>query len=272
MAKYGISTQVLTTYVADFHGTTVNIFEKESPDAPTNKPVCFDCHGVHDIARTDDPQKGLMVKENLLARCKVCHPDATANFPTAWLSHYIPSAKQNSLVFYVGWFYKLLIPIVLGGMGLLIAMDFSRTMLNRYRMNRPALTNLEGEESKPAEKTELEAESPVSLPLAEAPPISPAPETLTLPAVKAPLLPAPEAPKPPDVEALLPPSEEVQPAPAEETLSSSVEGPEPPSEEIAHAVDTVEAADTPVNNPAETELADEISTPPQPPDEEAADD
>jgi len=264
MAKYGISTQVLTTYVADFHGTTVNIFEKESPDATTNKPVCFDCHGVHDIARTDDPQKGLMVKENLLARCKVCHPDATANFPTAWLSHYIPSTKQNFLVFYVGWFYKLLIPIVLGGMALLIAMDINRTMLNRYRKNRPALSNLEGEERKPpAEQTEPVVEPPVSLPVSEAPPLSPAPETLSSPAV--------EVPPSPDLETLLPPSEEVQPSPAEETSPSSVEGSEPSSEETTLA-DTVEAADTPVKTQAETESTDEISTPPQSPDEEAAND
>ena len=33
MDKYGISTQVLNTYVADFHGTTVTLFEKQSPDA-----------------------------------------------------------------------------------------------------------------------------------------------------------------------------------------------------------------------------------------------
>jgi hypothetical protein len=141
MAKYGISTQVLNTYVSDFHGTTVTLFEKESPDAPTNKPVCFDCHGVHNIARIDDPQRGLQIKENILARCKVCHPDATANFPSAWLSHYIPSAKNNSLVFYVGWFYKLFIPVVLGGMAIFIVMDFGRTMLNRSKKSQPVLTS-----------------------------------------------------------------------------------------------------------------------------------
>ena len=89
------STQVLDTYVADFHGTTVTLFEKQSPDAETNKPVCFDCHGVHDIRRTDDPEKGLQMRENLLARCQVCHPDATSNFPDAWLSHYIPPPRRR---------------------------------------------------------------------------------------------------------------------------------------------------------------------------------
>src|SRR5512139_1593530 len=36
-----------------------------------NKPVCFDCHGVHDIVRTDDPQKGLQVC--VAAACKGKH-------------------------------------------------------------------------------------------------------------------------------------------------------------------------------------------------------
>ncbi|RME69869.1 MAG: hypothetical protein D6784_17660, partial [Chloroflexi bacterium] len=44
MSKYGISTEVFETYVADFHGTTVLLFEKQAPDAATNKAVCYDCH------------------------------------------------------------------------------------------------------------------------------------------------------------------------------------------------------------------------------------
>jgi len=130
MAKYGISTDVLNTYVADFHGTTVAIFEKQSPDAETNKPVCYDCHGVHNIVRADDPAKGLHVKENLLVTCQKCHPDADTNFPTAWLSHYIPSPDKYPLVYYVNLFYKFLIPTVLGGMTLLVVMDASRKTIN----------------------------------------------------------------------------------------------------------------------------------------------
>lgn len=123
---------MLNTYVADFHGTTVVLFDKTYPDQPTNKPVCTDCHGVHDIARADDPNKGLAVRENLLARCRVCHPDATANFPDAWMSHYIPSPQKYPLVYYVNLFYKFFIPAVLGPMFLLVVMDFSRTLINRF--------------------------------------------------------------------------------------------------------------------------------------------
>lgn len=131
MAKYGISTDVLNTYVSDFHGTTITIFEKVSPDVASNKPVCYDCHGIHDIAKADDPEKGLKIKENLLVTCQKCHPDATANFPDSWTSHYIPDAKTYPSVYYIDLFYQFLIPGVLGGMGLLVLLDFGRSMLDK---------------------------------------------------------------------------------------------------------------------------------------------
>ncbi len=133
MNKYGLSTQVLDTYVADFHGTTTVIFEKQAPDAAINTPVCYDCHGIHDISKTTDPKTGLQMRSNLLARCQECHPDANANFPAAWMSHYIPSRERYSIVYYVDLFYKIFIPLTLGGMGALVLMDITRTLLNRRR-------------------------------------------------------------------------------------------------------------------------------------------
>jgi hypothetical protein len=124
---------VLNTYVADFHGTTVVLFDKSFPDQPTNKPVCTDCHGVHDIVRADDPNKGLETRENLLVRCQQCHPDATTNFPDSWMSHYIPSPEKYPIVYYVNLFYKFFIPAVLGPMAVLVVMDFGRMMVNRFR-------------------------------------------------------------------------------------------------------------------------------------------
>lgn len=126
MAKYGISTQVMNTYVADFHGTTVTLFQKIDPEAATNKPVCYDCHGVHDIQRVDDPTKGIALKQNMLKACQRCHPDATTNFPDAWLSHYIPSPDKYPLVYYVNLFYVILIPTVIGGMVLYVGTDIYR--------------------------------------------------------------------------------------------------------------------------------------------------
>ncbi len=131
MDKYGISTQVLNTYLADFHGTTTTLFQKQSPGQITNKPVCVDCHGIHNIARPDDPQRGLEIKENLLQTCQKCHPDATTNFPDAWLSHYVPGPEKNSLVYYVNLFYRIFIPTVIGGMVIFVASDLYRRWFRR---------------------------------------------------------------------------------------------------------------------------------------------
>lgn len=130
MDKYGLSTNVLNTYVADFHGTTVKMFEETYPDQPTNKPVCTDCHGIHDIVRVDDPQAGIALKNNLLGKCQQCHPDATTEtFTEAWLSHYEPSPQAFPLVFYVNLFYKIFIPAVLGGMILYVLTDVYRRFI-----------------------------------------------------------------------------------------------------------------------------------------------
>jgi nitrate/TMAO reductase-like tetraheme cytochrome c subunit len=135
MSKYGITTEVLNTYVADFHGTTVTLFEQVSPDTPTNKPVCTDCHGVHDISLVEDPATGIAIKENLLLRCQRCHPNVTSSsFTDAWMSHYVASPTQFPLVYYVNLFYWIFIPLVIGGMLVFVASDiFRRTVEARKR-------------------------------------------------------------------------------------------------------------------------------------------
>lgn len=133
MDKYGISTNVLNTYVADYHGTTVTLFEQNSPDLPTNKPVCIDCHGTHNISKTDNPQTGIALKENLLKKCQRCHPDASANFPDAWMSHYDASPEKFPLVYYVNLFYKFFIPVVIGGMLVFVVSDIIRRAIQRRK-------------------------------------------------------------------------------------------------------------------------------------------
>jgi hypothetical protein len=136
MTRYGLSTEILDTYVSDFHGTTVLLFEKLAPDQETNKPVCIDCHGVHDIQRVDDPNS-TVIQQNLLVTCRRCHPDATANFPSAWLGHYPPDPRHAPLVYYVNVFYWVFIPLVIGGMTLFVGSDIVRRILNRRRAARP---------------------------------------------------------------------------------------------------------------------------------------
>ena len=132
MSQYDISTDVFNTYVADFHGTTVELFEKQSPDHETNKAVCYDCHGVHNILPAND-EHSQIIKENLLETCRQCHPDATANFPEAWTSHFEPSPQNNPLIYFVNLFYAIVIPATIGGFVLFILTDIYRRLSGSWR-------------------------------------------------------------------------------------------------------------------------------------------
>ncbi|MBZ0307837.1 MAG: cytochrome c3 family protein, partial [Anaerolineae bacterium] len=132
MAKYDISTDVFDTYVADFHGTTVTIFQSTAPDQKFNAPVCIDCHGVHDIVHVDNAESPV-IKENLVDTCQRCHPDASTNFPSAWLSHYQPSFKRTPLVALANLAYTIAIPGIVGGLGLFVVTDVRRRRADRRK-------------------------------------------------------------------------------------------------------------------------------------------
>lgn len=130
MARYDISMDVFTTYVADFHGTTALLFDNaDNPDAELNVALCIDCHSNHAIMRHDDPEAG--IQENLLITCQECHPTATANFPAAWTSHHQPSLEHNRLTFLVITFYQIFIPLVLGPLTFLVLTDAYRRYIRR---------------------------------------------------------------------------------------------------------------------------------------------
>jgi nitrate/TMAO reductase-like tetraheme cytochrome c subunit len=131
MKKYGLSTNVLGTYLTDFHGKTASLRRTQGTSA--TGPVvarCTDCHGVHDIQKARDPQSPV-IKANLLKTCRQCHADATANFPDAWLSHYEPSLHKAPFVYAVKVGYAVIIPFMIGGLGLQILLHLWRLMANR---------------------------------------------------------------------------------------------------------------------------------------------
>jgi hypothetical protein len=106
------------------------MFEETYPDQPSNKPVCTDCHGIHDIIKPDDPYAGITFKNNLLVKCQQCHPDATTEtFTDAWMSHYEASPYAWPLVYYVNLFYKIFIPAVVGGMLFYVLTDVYRRFI-----------------------------------------------------------------------------------------------------------------------------------------------
>lgn len=130
MAKYGLSTNVVSTYLQDFHGTTVSLVRMDGGDAVTVEAVCTDCHGIHDIIAVSDPSSPVL-KANLVETCRKCHPGANENFPSAWLSHYEPSLQHAPLVFTVKWFYLILIPVMVVGLLIHVVLTLWRSAINR---------------------------------------------------------------------------------------------------------------------------------------------
>jgi Doubled CXXCH motif (Paired_CXXCH_1) len=131
MKKYGLSTSVLTTYLTDFHGKVASLRQHQGT-RPTGAVVarCTDCHGVHDIGPTTAPSSPV-IRANLQKTCRTCHADANANFPDAWLSHYEPSFAHAPLVFAVKLGYMVIIPFMIGGLGLQILLQLWRLTVRR---------------------------------------------------------------------------------------------------------------------------------------------
>jgi predicted CXXCH cytochrome family protein len=133
MSKYGLSTDVVKTYLQSFHGVTLNLYRKQREEF--GKParliaVCTDCHGTHNIisTRTIEPA---FLKANLIKRCQQCHKDAPPRFSDSWISHYKPSLSKAPLIFLIEWIYNIFTPILIGGILLQIFLHVWRYAVNR---------------------------------------------------------------------------------------------------------------------------------------------
>lgn len=133
VGKYGLSTDVVKTYLSDFHGVTLGFYKKQretlyKPARPI--AVCNDCHGTHNIVSATSSDSAI-VKQNLVRRCQKCHEDATANFPNAWLFHYKPSLSRFPVIFLVDTAYKIFLPIMWIGLLLQVLLHIWRYAVNR---------------------------------------------------------------------------------------------------------------------------------------------
>jgi len=129
MKKYNLSPNVVQSYLDDFHGVTLQFYRKEKRSV-RKIAVCVDCHGIHDIQSTRGKNK-VAVKKRLLTRCRSCHPKASAAFPDAWVSHWIPSATRTPLVYWINLFYMIIIPLMVFGLGLQVLLHFWRYAVKR---------------------------------------------------------------------------------------------------------------------------------------------
>lgn len=133
MAKYGLSTSVVKTYLSDFHGVTLGLYKKQKD--VLHKPgksiaVCTDCHGIHNISSARYADKKT-IKANLVKRCQKCHANADENFPDAWLYHYEPNFKKSPIVYSISLVYDIFTPVIIIGLVLQVLLHIWRYAVNR---------------------------------------------------------------------------------------------------------------------------------------------
>ena len=130
MKPYGISTDVATTYLADFHGVTASLSRNVDVDSSQVVVTCVDCHGSHGMMSPAAAGPEAM-KATVEAVCARCHQEAAQDFPAAWLSHYKPSLNHAPIVFLVDVFYRILIPFIVLGLVLQVLLHLYRVSAGR---------------------------------------------------------------------------------------------------------------------------------------------
>lgn len=131
MQRHGLSANILSTYLDDFHGTSNRLYAKVGVQEGRPVATCSDCHGVHDIRSMKDRDGVATMKGRSEQMCAQCHEGATDDFAAAWLSHTEPTLESAPLVWSIKWGYRLLIPMIMLGLVLHIIMDLIQVRTHR---------------------------------------------------------------------------------------------------------------------------------------------
>ena len=80
----------LEHYRDTYHGKAMALGK---PNVASDVAACYDCHGHHDVLPHSNP-KARLSKENIVATCRQCHPNANASF-TKYVPHANPLDRKN---------------------------------------------------------------------------------------------------------------------------------------------------------------------------------
>ena len=132
MAKYGLSTEILSTYLDDVHGRT-DLMGNPDNTAPV-KATCYDCHGTHNILSPKNPYSKVY-PDNLQKTCQQCHKDASITFPQTWLSHKTPSESSMPGLFFTNQFSLNAVIAVIAAIVLFIIFDLRQRRIVKMFSN-----------------------------------------------------------------------------------------------------------------------------------------
>jgi predicted CXXCH cytochrome family protein len=132
MSKYGLPSDVYHLYQLSWHGVDVEVYKARWPTIWHDSAVCTDCHGIHNILSTHDPDS-MVNPDNLLDTCQKCHPDTNSNWTNAWTGHHEISFERTPILFYVDAFYSTFIPVTLILCIIFVILQIIRNTVERAR-------------------------------------------------------------------------------------------------------------------------------------------
>jgi predicted CXXCH cytochrome family protein len=136
MEKYGLSPNVYDLYELSWHGVDIAVFKAMWPTIHHESAVCTDCHGIHDMLASSDPDSRVN-PDNLLNTCRKCHPDAGPNWTSAWTGHHEISLERTPYLYYVDRFYISFSRLILWLSAVYVALQIFRSIVNRVRRSTP---------------------------------------------------------------------------------------------------------------------------------------
>ncbi len=132
MSKYGLTADVYNLYELSWHGVDVSVYKARWPTIWHDSAVCTDCHGIHDILDTNDPNSSVN-PANLLKTCQKCHPNVSANWTSAWTGHNKIDSKRTPLLYAIDVFYASFTPVVLWIAGIYVLLQILRATVDRVK-------------------------------------------------------------------------------------------------------------------------------------------
>ena len=128
MRKHEIATDLYSSYLADYHGFTIDYYRTRDPSMWRYEAVCSDCHASHAIFGAD-ASRSSVAPAKLLDTCRKCHWEVEANFTSTMAGHFRTSRDSSLLVYAIELIYRILIPVVIGLMLVYVGLD----VLHRLR-------------------------------------------------------------------------------------------------------------------------------------------
>lgn len=126
--RYGMKEGNAKSYQDSYHGMAVLRGDEKAA-------MCIDCHGVHSILPKSNP-KSTIYKENIVATCKKCHPDASDTFASSYSHITEAGTAARSIEDLVGNIYFWLIIVVVGFMIAHNLIIFIHDIRERYKINK----------------------------------------------------------------------------------------------------------------------------------------